>query len=111
MAVTSFTVTGAGDGFLSAADIASGYALSYTLNNTVGGGSWGNDVLILIKDGSGNLLYWFTESSETSATIPAGALGTYQGTIQIQIFQGDASDDGANSGTYTGAFKRLSGIV
>ena len=104
MAITSLTVTGAtgGDTTLNAADVAGGIVLSYTMTQNSGGTSLGDDVLILIKDGSGNLLYWYTESDTNNATIPAGALGSYQGPITISLYQGDASDDGANSGNYTG---------
>ena len=102
LAVTSLSLTGAGNGQLNASEIAGGYSFSYELNNT---GSFGSDVLILIKDGFGNLLYWYTDTSNSSATIPAGALGSYQGPIQVQVFQGTALTDGNNSGNYTGSFK------
>ena len=100
MGFNSFSVPSATDGFLNAAETASGFAFSYSMNNT---GSFGDDVLILIKDGSGNLLYWYTETSSSGGTIPTGALGTYQGTIQIQAFQGTAASDGASSIAYNGS--------
>ncbi|WP_186467468.1 Ig-like domain-containing protein, partial [Bradyrhizobium stylosanthis] len=99
--LSTISVSGGGDGSLSAADISGGYALTYTL--TLNTSNNGSGALILIKDGSGNLLYWYTDTSSTTATIPTGALGTYQGTIQIQVFQGTVLTDGANSGSYSGA--------
>ncbi|WP_156528463.1 Ig-like domain-containing protein, partial [Bradyrhizobium stylosanthis] len=102
MGVTNFSVSGGSDSFLTAAEIQSGYAFSYSLTNT---GANGTNALILIKDGSGNLLYWYTTTSGTTATIPSGALGSYQGSIEIDIYQGSNATDGANSGGYTGTFK------
>src|SRR4051794_18925044 len=102
MSVNSFSVTGASDAFLNASEVSSGIPISWSLTGNNGG-----DVLILIKDGSGNLLYWYLETSSSSTTIPAGALGSYQGTIQIQAFQGTGASfsDGLNSGSYTGTPK------
>jgi len=102
MAVNGFSVSGGSDSFLTAAEIQSGYVFSYSLTNTGGNGT---NTLILIKDGSGNLLYWYTTTSGTTATIPSGALGSYQGSIEIDIYQGSNATDGANSGVYSGTFK------
>ena len=99
MSITSFSVKGGSDSYLSASDIASGYVFTYSLDNTT---SWGSDVLIAISDSSNNLLYWYTETGGTTATIPAGALGSYQGPIQIQVFQGTAQSGGDSSGAFNG---------
>ena len=105
MAIGSFVVT---DGAaINIAEAANGIEMTYGMTNTIGGGSFGGDVLILIKDGAGNLLYWYIETtgspiSSIGATIPAGALGTYQGTLQIQAFQGTGSADGLDSPDYNG---------
>jgi hypothetical protein len=101
MAVSSFSVSGGSDSYLNASEIASGYALTYSLSST---STLGANALILIKDGSGNLLYWYTTTSGTSATIPAGALGSYEGPIQIQAFQGTSLTNAANSGNYSGTY-------
>ena len=101
MSVTSFSVKGGSDSYLSASDIASGYVFTYSLDNTT---NWGSGVLIAILDNSNNLLYWYTDASNTTATIPAGALGSYQGPIQIQVFQGTAQSDGNSSGAFNGAY-------
>src|SRR4051812_34642407 len=102
MTISSFTVTPATDGFLNASEASSTIAIDWGISGT---GSSGGSVLILIKDGSGNLLYWWVETSTSSTTLPAGVLGSYQGTIQIQAFQGTGSSDGLNSGSYTGTPK------
>ena len=57
MGISGFSVSGGADSYLNASEIADGYVFSYTLDDPA---NLGTNVLILINDTSGHLLYWYT---------------------------------------------------